>query len=268
MNACGRAGLALLAAAALAAGEWPPVSFTAARSAVSLLPERVNEAEGVSARYEAVELACERLQYLLRPLPPAGRATLAEAALTGGPDGRVWLDSRRSALPELPFRGLLRPRALLLERRDPPSAGAPVRLRVLAEDLGDVAGTVVTARGPRFHVAWAERAVIELDAEPAEGRLGLAPPRLVAIHLYGEGAAGSRPAVVLRLREEPAPEAASVAAQLGGGNVGMEARGRTMSLHFDSEGRLASYESDTGEFLVHDGDDIVPRLGAGPAPKP
>ncbi|MCS6970520.1 MAG: hypothetical protein RMM29_09160 [Planctomycetota bacterium] len=251
-------------AALLIGGEWPPITVTAARSSFSLQPDRVNESEDLHLRYEAITLACARLQYVVSALPGATRVALAQAALVGGPEGRVLCDSAATRLPEIPFRGVLRPRQVLVERL-PDSTPAQLRLRVLAEDLGDIAGEVVTERGARPHVAWAERAVLELVAAAADSRLGFGPPRLVALHLYGRPGTGehpARPAVVLRLRAAPPPEAATAERLRDSPLVGMRASGLTMSLHFDEQGRLASYESDTGDYAVSDGEDFVPRFGS------
>jgi len=69
--------------------------------------------------------------------------------------------------------------------------------------------------------------------------------------------------VVLRLRQPPPDEAATVAQQLGTPNVGMRAEGMTMSLHFDEQGALSGYENDTGTYEVNDNEELVPRRQGG-----
>lgn len=272
-----RPGLVLLAAACLAAGEAEPptLTFAAGSSVLSLSSDRPSESSGgVRIGYEAVKLACDRLAYRLAPLAGAPRPVLLSAELRGGPagpeDGRVLFDSSASRLPQMAFRGVLRPQTVVISRLDPdPQRPQEVRFRAEAANLGDLHGVVETPAGPRQHVAWAERAVLEFAGTVDGGAtLGLVMPRLTALHLYGRAAAGdvpARPAVVLRLAK-PVPAAEAVAERLiAAGAYGMRAEGMTMSLFFDATGNLSGYQSDTGNYEMRDGEDLIPRLG-GSAP--
>lgn len=248
----------------------PLFSFSATGGTrISLSPDRPSEASGVRLRYEAVQLACDRLSYRLAALAGAPKPVLSSAEIAGGPDGRVLFDTSASQLPQMAFRGLLRPASVTVERQ-PSDAARPkeVAFRAEAVDLGDVAGLVMTAAGGRPHVAWAERAVITFVAAADGAGFGLTTPRLTAIHFYGRAAAGdqpARPAVVLRLRTMPPAGEATVARQLGTANIGMRAAGTTQSLFFDEQGQLSGYQNPTGDYEVTDGEDLIPRLG-GSAP--
>jgi hypothetical protein len=270
-----RAAAILLAGALLMGGEGepppaPPLTFRAGAMAMSLAPERPSEASGgVWIGYEAVRLECDRLSYRLAALPGEPRPVLAAADLTGAPGGggRILFDSTASRLPGMAFRGVLRAARVQIRRLDAdPQRPGLALFRAEASDLDDVAGLIETPAGPRAHLAWASRAVLDFaaTADPGGG-FGLGQPRLTALHLYGAPAADgvpARQAAILRLGKDAALQPGdTVAGRLASGAFGMRAGGMTMSLHFDADGRLSGYSSDSGDYEVRDGEDIVPRLG-------
>lgn len=263
-----RAGLVLLAAACLAAGEDaapspppPTVSFRAGRMAMSMAAERPSEAGGgVWVRYEAIRLECDRLAYRMAAPPGSRQAALASAELAGGPagpsDGRVLLDTADSLLPQVAFRGVLRPRLLTAQRQpaDPDRPGQ-ARIRVEAADLADVDGVIDTPAGPRRHLAWAERALLDVVGQDEPGSaLGLASPRLAALHFYGQPA---RPATVLRMPPAAPAGAATVAETLAARSFGMRVSGAVISLYFDERGGLQSIEG-VEESEILDGENLIP----------
>lgn len=260
---------ALLLVGILAAGEdaSPPVvppplpvlSFNAAGGMnLSLSPDRPSEADGVRMRYEAVRLECGHLAYRMAALAGAPRPTLSTADLTGGPDGRVLFDSSASQLPQVGFRGVLRPRSLAIRRLDPdPERPGEVRFRAEAVELGDIDGMLATPVGPRRHVAWADRAVLEFVAavDPAAA-IGIATPRLVALHCYG-ASQPARPATVLRLRPGAPAEPAQVEPLLAAKSYEMRASGSVISLYFDAKGAMETIKG-VEDF---EGDGLVPMHG-------
>lgn len=257
----------LLACAVLGAGESetptptpavPRLRFVTTSSSMSLAPDRPSEASGVQLDYESVQLACDRLSYRLSAFPGATRPVLETADLLGGPDGRVLFDSSRSTLAQIPFHGLLRPTTLSI-RRQPADPARPGEVRFLCEaaDLGDVVGSITTPAGPRLHIAWAERAVLAFTGTADAGAaIGMATPRLSALHFYGR-AQPFRLATVLRLRKDAVAEPPSVEARLAGRDYGMRVAGRVISLLFDEAGGMQTIDG-VEESEVLDGEDIIP----------
>lgn len=251
----------------------PSLAFRAGSTRLSLAPDQPSEASGgVVLRYEEVRLECERLGYRLAALPGAARPVLASAELAAGEGGRMLFDTTATRLPEMAFRGVLRPRSVAIRRLEvDPAWPAEVRFRAEALGLDDIVGVVLTAAGPKPHLAWADRATLEFVAAPdPASNLGIGPPRLSALHFHGRPAGdgvAARPATVLRLKR-PASAAESTVAGIPADAIGMRAAGMRMSLLFDAQGRLSGYLNDTGDYEVYDGDDLIPRLGRPPAPGP
>ncbi len=264
------AGLLLLAGAAWTgeadptpAPPVPVVRFTATGMSMSLSPDRPSEATGMRLEYEAVVLASDRLAYRLTPFPGARRAVLSSADLNGGPDGRVLFDSSRSQLPQVSFRGVLRPTALTIRRLDAdPAQPETVRFRAEASELGDVLGAIETPGGTRLHVAWAEQAVLEFAGTVDAGAaMGMAAPRLTALHFYGR-AQPFRLATVLRLRQGAPAEPAQVEPRLAARDYGMRVSGRVISLRFSDLGALQTIDG-VEESEILDGEDLIPMRAAG-----
>jgi len=261
-----RCWLALLLLGGIAAGEGEPVvapavpalAFNAAGMSLSLSPDRPSEASGVRIRYEAVRLECERLTYTMAPLAGATRPTLSSADLTGGPDGRVLFHSQDSQLPQVGFRGVLRPKALAVRRQDAdPARPGEVRFRAEASDLGDVTGLLAMPTGMQRHAAWADRAVLDLVANASPtASMGIDTLRLVAMHFYGS-TQPARPATVLRLRPDAPAEPAQVTALLAARTYEMRASGAVISLYFDSAGAMETIKG-VEDF---EGDGLVPVFG-------
>lgn len=263
-----RLWIALLLSGGLAAGEGePPVqaplpalSFAATSMSLSMSPGRPSEMVDARIGYEAVRLACQRLTYHLAALAGAPRPVLASADLTGGPDGRVLFDTAASQLPQVAFRGVMRPGALTVRRLDPdPARPNEVRFHAEATDLGDVDGIIATPAGPRRHVIWAERAALDFVGTVAVGAavgIGIATPRLVALHFYGRSEP-VRPASVLRLPPGAPPEPHQAEALLAAHGYDMRASGSVISLYFDDLGALERIDG-VEEF---EGDGLVPMRG-------
>lgn len=262
----------LLAAALIGADEVPPAAVPAPTLALSarggtrlsMAPDRPSEAVGgVTLRYEQIVLEGDRLSYRLSKFPGASRPVLLNAEIAGGPagpaDGRVLLDSSASKLPQVAFRGVMRPRTVVVTRRDPdPAAPTAVRFDAAIDDLGDMQGLLQTDKGERQHIAWAEKAVLRYVAtiDPAAA-MGMGTPRLTDIYLYGRPASdgvAARPAVVLRM-PKPVPAAeATVETQLAAGKYGMRGAGRAISIFFDADGKLERIEG-VDDYELKDGED-------------
>jgi hypothetical protein len=263
-----RCWLALLLLGGLAAGEVePPVAPVPAPAlafnavggmSLSLSPDRPSEASGVRIRYEAVRLECDRLTYTMAALVGATRPTLSSADFSSGPDGRVLFDSQASQLPQVGFRGVLRPKALAVRRLDAdPARPGEVRFRAEASDLGDIDGLLAMPMGMQRHVAWADRAVLDLVANASPtAAIGVDALRLVAMHFYGS-TQPVRPATVLRLRPGAPPEPTKVEAQLVARGYEMRASGAVISLYFDSKGAMETIKG-VEDF---EGDGLVPMFG-------
>ncbi len=241
-----------------AAAPLPVTSFTATSMSLSMSPGRPSEMVDFRVKYEEVRLECQRLTYSLAALAGAPRPVLGKADLTGGPDGRVLYDSSASQLPQVSFRGVMRPGSLNVRRLDPePARPTEVRFRAEASDLGDVDGIIATPDGPRRHVIWAERAVLEfVGTLAAASTIGIDTPRLVSLHFYGSSQP-ARPATVLRLRPGAPPEPHQVEALLAAHGYEMRASGSVISVYFDDLGALERLDG-VEDF---EGDGLVPMRG-------
>jgi hypothetical protein len=270
-----RVGLFLVLAASLVAVEEstpappapappPAITFKAGGMSMSLAADRPSEASsGVWIRYEAVRLECDRLTYSMSAQPGGKQPVLSTADLFGGPngpsDGRVLFDSTNSQLPQVAFRGVMRPRVMAVRRLPgDPARPTEVRFRAEATDLGDVNGVIATPAGPRRHVVWAERAVLEIvgQADPG-GAMGVASPRLAALHFYGHAQAPARPATVLRMGLQAPAEPSTVDALLATKGYGMRVAGAVISLYFDELGGLQTIEG-VEESELLDGENLIP----------
>ncbi len=259
---------ALLLLGSLAASEGePPVAPVAAPvlafnavggMSLSLSPDHPSEANDVRIRYEAVRLECQRLTYTMAALAGAARPTLSTADFSGGPDGRVLFDSQASQLPQVGFRGVLRPKVLAIRRIEPdPARPGEVRFRAEASDLGDLDGLLAMPTGMQRHVAWADRAVLDLVANASPtASIGIDALRLVAMHLYGS-TQPARPATVVRVRPAVPAGPATVEALLASHAFDMRASGAVISLYFDSMGAMESIKG-VEDF---EGDGLVPMFG-------
>ena len=249
--------LLLLGGLAAGEGEGPPpvVRFNAAKMNMSMTPGRPSTMEEPRIGYEAVRLECAQLTYLLAALAGAPRPVLSTATFSGGPDGRILFDSAASQLQQMAFKGVLRPRTLTVRRLEAdPERPAEVRYRAEAGDLGDLSGILATPVGPRRHVAWAERAVLEfVGAVDGNAAMGLGELRLTALHFYGR-TQPLRQATVLRLKADAPPGPAEVDALVAARVHEMRASGAVISLYFDDVGGMKSIEG-VEDF---EGDGLVP----------
>lgn len=195
---------------------------------------------GVTARYESVLLAGERLTMLQQLVPGTKVSTPADADLTAGPNGptptTVTLDTRQATSPSIGFKGLFSPSAVHI-RRLPPDATRPatVRWHVALPDAGSFAGHLRLAQGwAPFH-GWAENAEFEIEGTLVAG--AVKDLRVVQILLHSRPAAADaavRNAEINRLRpdvplpaagQDPTPE------QIGG-----HIDAQTVILTFDATG--------------------------------
>lgn len=195
---------------------------------------------GVTARYESVLLAGERLTMIQQPIPGTKVSTPADADLTAGPNGptptTVTIDTRQATLPNIGFKGLFSPSAVHI-RRLPPDAARPaaVRWHVALPDAGSFAGQLRLAQGwAPFH-GWAEHAEFEIEGTLIAG--AVKELRVVQILLHSRPAAGDVPvrnAEINRLRPEaplPAPGEDPTPEQIGG-----HIDAQTVILTFDASG--------------------------------
>jgi hypothetical protein len=276
-----RRAAALLLAAVLAAGEEAPVAVAPTTPApavmpallfkatggmsLSLSPARPSEAKGVQLRYEDIILETEILRYRMAVLAGAARPVLSTADLIGGPDGRVLIDTSASKLERIAFRGQLRPRTVAVRRVEPdPARPKTVGFRLECSEVGDVHGIVATATGPRQILAWAERVILDLEAEvdPASST-GMSVPRLVTMHLYGPPAnpAGDERLALVLVMINPVPAAEAIAErQWSGTNWALHRSADWMALEFDETGALAGYKAgNKGEYAEQPGQGLILR---------
>jgi len=277
---------ALLLAALLATGEEVPVTVAPTPPAplpsllfkasggmsLSLSPARPSEAKGVELRYEDIRLETEILHYQMATLPGAARPVLGSADLLGGPDGRVLIDTSATRLERVAFRGLLRPQTVAVRRvESDPARPKIVGFRLACSEVGDVQGLIATAHGPRQILLWAERVVLDLEAEvdPASST-GMSVPRLVTMHLYGAAAtpAGDERLALVIVMIQPVPAAEAIAErQWSGTGWALRRSADWMSLEFDETGALVGYKAgNKGEYAEQPGQGLILRRGPASVP--
>ncbi len=205
-----RSAALLALVVSLAASETPLTaewSFQALGGAdLAFLPDRPASATGgVTASYQGLRLAGDRLDYQLVQLPVLSSLTVASAklspALTEG--SRVALDTRTTDLAQLPVRGLLTPAHLTILRLESP--GASVRWQVDLHDLGTAELQLKGSTGWAWHRVWAQEARLRIEA-PVEHRT-LGAFRLVDATFTGRPEIGDGSGRLAKIdRFAPAPE--------------------------------------------------------------
>ena len=147
---------------------------------------------GVKIGYEEARISLDHVDYWQSKLLGAKRLTLDHALLASGlaaeePD-HVVFDTRNCKLPQIAFRGLMKPREVEIIRQPlNPAEPKHVRFRVLLHQLGDFAGDLQTSDGWVPYFGWSEEAELFIigDLVPA----GIANPRFLALELKGRAAA-------------------------------------------------------------------------------
>jgi hypothetical protein len=236
----------------------PALQITAASMNVSMAPDRPSAMVEPRIVYEAVRLDCSRLNYSLAALAGVPRPVLSTADFLGGPDDRVYFDSSASLLPQMAFKGVMRPRTLNVRRAEPdPAYPDEVRFRAEAVDLNEVAGIFATPAGPRRHAAWADRAILMfVCAIDAKASNGLGNPRMESLHIYGRSQPERR-ATILRLKPGAPPEPSQVDPIIAAHTYEMRASGAVISIYFDAAGQMQNIEG-VEDF---ESDGLVPMRG-------
>ncbi len=172
-----RAVTILALAAGLSAADSPldaPWSFQALGGAdLSFLPDRPATAVGgVTASFQGIDLAGDRVDYRLVQLPLLASVTVASAILSPSPapGARVLVDTRKSTLPKLPLKGLLTPVRLTITRQE--HDGPAVRWMVDLEDLGQADLQLQVKDGWAWHRIWAQDAHLRIEAPIVNRTLG------------------------------------------------------------------------------------------------
>ena len=147
---------------------------------------------GVKIGYEEARISLDHVDYWQSKLLGAKRLTLDHALLASGlaaeePD-HVVFDTRHCKLPQIAFRGLMKPREVEIIRLPlNPADPKHVRFRVLLHGTGEFAGDLQTTDGWVPYFGWADEAELFIigDVVPA----GIANPRFSSLELKGRAAA-------------------------------------------------------------------------------
>ncbi len=156
---------------------------------------------GVRIGYEHVLVLCDHIDYWQKPLLGVKRMTLDRAFIDQGPDspepGKVVFDSRASKLPQLAFRGIIRPTKVEIIRQPlKEDDKTHVFYKVLLHQVGEFSGDLQTSDGWAPHAGWAEEIQCLVLADIMPG--GPANPRFTEVILIGrpgshpEGKRGAR----------------------------------------------------------------------------
>lgn len=147
---------------------------------------------GVKLGYEEARISLDHVDFWQSKLLGAKRLTLDHALLASGlaaeEPNHVVFDTRKSKLPQIAFRGLMKPREVEIIRLPlNPAEPKNVRFRVLLHGLGDFAGDLQASDGWVPYFGWAEEAELFIigDVVPA----GIANPRFSALEFKGRAAA-------------------------------------------------------------------------------
>lgn len=201
-----RSALVCLLAGVAAAADIPTIEPMVLKAggggSISLRPDAPSQLTGgVELQYAGVLVRCQALSATRAPYPGSQQPLPGDIDLSSGPQGPrdaqgapcVELDTRRSTLPKLAFRGLLTPGQVHASRlaADPRQPGL-VRYHLTLIPLGAFIGEL--RRGGRWepYHGWAERAEAEVLGDVAPG--GLANLRLVRMTMHGAAAAEGQPA--------------------------------------------------------------------------
>ncbi len=163
---------------------------------------------GVRLGYEEALVLCDHVHYWQSKILGLKRPTLDHALIASGPDaeepGHVVFDTRASKLPQIPFRGLIRPREVEIIRQPlDPKDKAHVRFRVLLHKLGEFAGDLHTANGWVPVHGRAEEAELTVIGEVVPG--GIANPHIARIELRCRPAAAGVEKLPAGLGRKPIP---------------------------------------------------------------
>jgi hypothetical protein len=164
---------------------------------------------GVDLTYEKVEIHCDTLRYWQTAVPEVKRLVLERGLLLAGPNGRdperVILDSRMSELPQVTFRGLMKPAEVEILRQ-PPDARLPslVRFKVLLKKAGNWFGKLKTEQGWQPYAGWAEEVEMNLRADIDVKTKELINHRFDAIYMRGRPKSPTQTrelALIIRLKK-------------------------------------------------------------------
>jgi hypothetical protein len=230
---------------------------------------------GVRLGYEEAFILCDHINYWQSKIAGLRRPLLDHALFANGPDAEepdhVVFDSRASKLPQIAFRGIMRPHeievirqpltpeddARLKERSarekertankatqptepgDEPASEASVlvRFRVLMHQFGDFSGDLQTKDGWVPHFGWADEVEVLMigDLLPE----GVANPRFASIDFLGRPAGSGqdkRPAKLGRKHVPLAGEAAKK--EFGADSYDWWAESSRITVEFDDQGRV------------------------------
>jgi len=260
---------------------------------------------GVRLGYEEAFVLCDHVHYWQSRLLGLKRPTLDHALITSGMDAEdpehVVFDTSASKLPQLAFRGVMRPREVeiirqpltaqdqaLLEARlardkakppaNPPANGdgkvdavppeqpVLVRFRVLLHNLGDFSGDLQTTNGWAPHFGWAEETEILVIGDLLPD--GIGNPRFAAIDLLGRPAGNGLDKKPARLgRKHIALKGEAAKKELGAEAYDWWAESSRITVEFDDQGRVLRIK--TGADYRGEGTPSLdtPVQGQEPAPR-
>jgi hypothetical protein len=227
---------------------------------------------GVEIGYENVRLTCDTLRYWQATIPGVRRPVVKRCLLVSGPKGadpaHVVFDSRTSQLPQVAFRGLMKPAQVEIQRQEPdPAAPGVVRFAIHLTGVGGFSGLLKDDKDWQPYAGWAETADIVVRADIDTANQELANQHFETIHLHGRPRTVNQAkerARLLRLKA-PLPDGITALtlpeADCKAGTVSM-----TISLFFAADGSVerASTSSDSYQF----GDELFGSRDVAPTSKP
>lgn len=237
---------------------------------------------GVRLGYEEAFVLCDHVDYWQSKLTGFKRAVLDHALIASGPDAdepeHVVFDTRASKLPQISFRGIMRPREIEIIRQpltpeddarlkaravrdreraakdkvaasqpstvpapaDPAAVEPPipVRFRVLMHHFGDFSGDLQTTDGWVPHFGWAEEVEVLVIGDVVPD--GIANPRFAMIDMHGRPAGNGVEKRPARLGRKHIPLAASEAVkkEFGAEAYDWWAESSRITVEFDDMGRV------------------------------
>lgn len=231
---------------------------------------------GVRLGYEEAFVLCDHVHYWQSKLTGLKRAVLDHALIASGPDAEepehVVFDTRASKLPQISFRGVMRPREIeiirqplgpadearmkdrLAREKERPAKGASapadpkgepvatepavlVRFRVLMHAFGDFRGDLQTTDGWVPHFGWADEVEVLVVGDLLPD--GIANPRFATIDLLGRPAGNGVEKRPARLGRQHIPLAGeAVKKELGAESYDWWAESSRITVEFDDQGRV------------------------------
>lgn len=228
-------------------------------------PTVTHAIDGVLITYERITIAGDSLTSTSTPVPGSRTAMLDHARIDAGPKGplpgRIRIDSSKTQLPEIGFRGVLTPASAFIDRLPiDPATPNLLRYQVRLNDLGAFQGEVKASGDSAGHAGawqpiagWADHAVLTIAMPLTRSGTAADRRRLESAVFYGTDPL--HPAEIKELDSSAAPAGAGTPGSTLGAIDHPSVRSVRLTMRFSPNGDL---DYDFGPAPVINGDFTLP----------